>query len=149
MFWRVIIIEATCPAHKPWPGQSNSLQLIIFFWNEQIDSQYITLYTCHISGEIKSHRLWPTWKPFLIRLLKFHNIYRPSYNTFYEEINIHHTLLRLSQASNIKAKAFDYLGEGSFKVMFVKISEFYQIALRNVPYLTDFSPQLMECMIVF
>ena len=39
--------------------------------------------------------------------------FRPSYNTFYEEINIHHTLLCLSQASDIKIKGFDYFGEAS------------------------------------
>ena len=32
---------------------------------------------------------------------------------FYEEINIHHTLLCLSQASYIKIKAFDYFGGAS------------------------------------
>ena len=43
------------------------------------------IHTCHISHcEIKSHR-----------------IFRPSYNTFFEEININHTLLCLSQASYI------------------------------------------------
>ena len=26
------------------------------------------------------------------------------------------------------------------------LTEFYQISLKNVPYLTDFSPQLMACM---
>ena len=36
---------------------------------------------------------------------------------------------------------------GSSKVFFVKISQFYQISLKNLPYLTDFSPQLMACML--
>ena len=31
-------------------------------------------------------------------------------------------------------------------MIFVKISQFYQISLKNLPYLTDFSPQLMACM---
>ena len=37
---------------------------------------------------------------------------------------------------------------GSSKVMFKKISEFFfcQISLKILPYLTDFSPQLMACM---
>ena len=36
------------------------------------------------------------------------------------------------------------LFSGSFKVIFVKISqEFYQISLKNFPYLTDFIPQQM------
>ena len=26
------------------------------------------------------------------------------------------------------------------------LTEFYQISLKNLPYLTDFSPQLMACM---
>ena len=29
---------------------------------------------------------------------------------------------------------------------FVKISDIYQILLKNLPYLTDFSPQLTACM---
>ena len=28
------------------------------------------------------------------------------------------------------------------------LTEFYQISLKNLPYLTDFSPQLMACMIL-
>ena len=35
------------------------------------------------------------------KIFKSHRIFRPSYNTFYEEININHTLLCLSQASYI------------------------------------------------
>ena len=53
-----------------------------------------------------------------VRFFKYNNIFRPSYNTFYEEI--HHTLLCLSQASQIKIKASDSCG--SIKVIFVKIS---------------------------
>ena len=34
-------------------------------------------------------------------IIKSHRIFRPSYNTFYEEININHSLLFLSQASYI------------------------------------------------
>ena len=43
---------------------------------------------------LKSHRIWPIWKPIF-------PIFRPSYNTFYKDININninHTLLCLSQA---------------------------------------------------
>ena len=58
--------------------------------------------------EIKSHRIWPIWKPIPIRFFKSHRIFRPSYNTFHEEININHTFLCLSQASYISIKAFDY-----------------------------------------
>ena len=35
------------------------------------------------------------------KITKSHGIFRPSYNTFYEEININHTLLCLPQASYI------------------------------------------------
>ena len=34
-------------------------------------------------------------------IIKSHRIFRPSYNTIFEEININHTLLFLSQASYI------------------------------------------------
>ena len=72
------------------------------FWRKYV-------HTCHISHcEIKSHRIWPIWKPIPIRFFKSHRIFRPSYNTFYEEININHTLLYFSQASYIQMKAFDY-----------------------------------------
>ena len=46
-------------------------------------------------------------------ILKSHRIFRPSYNTFYEEINIHHTFLCLSQTSYIILKASDYFGGAS------------------------------------
>ena len=29
------------------------------------------------------------------------------------------------------------------------LTEFYQISLKNLPYLTDFSPQLMACMTLY
>ena len=35
---------------------------------------------------------------------------------------------------------------GSLKAIFVKVSEFYQISLKILPNLTDFSSQLMVCM---
>ena len=54
-------------------------------------------HTCHISYcEIKSHRIWPIWKPTPIGFFKSHRIFRSSYNTFYEEIIINHTYLWLS-----------------------------------------------------
>ena len=60
------------------------------------------MHTCYISHcEIKSHRIWPIWKPIPIRFFRSHSIFRPCYNTFYEEININHILLCLSQASYI------------------------------------------------
>ena len=74
---------------------------------------------------MKSHRIWPIWKPILIRIFKSHRIFRPSYNTFDEKINLHHTSLFSSQAFYI------WLFWGSFKVIFVKISQnFIKSSLR-------------------
>ena len=42
------------------------------------------------------------------KIFRSHRIFRPSYNTFYEDISINHTLLCLSQTSYIIIKAFDY-----------------------------------------
>ena len=74
-----------------------------------------SLHTCHISYnqpylcihaislahlETNSHKIFQV----------SHRIFRPSYSTFYEEINLNHTLLCWSQASYILIKAFDYFG---------------------------------------
>ena len=57
-----------------------------------------------------------------------------------------HTLLRLSQASYIKIKAF-WLLWGELQSDFSdNLTEFYQISLKILVYLTDFSPQFMACM---
>ena len=93
----------------------------------------------------KSHRIWPILKPIPIRFFKTHRIFRPSYKTFYEEINIHHTFLCFSQASYIKIKVFDYVW-GAKSDFCKNLTEFYQIALEHLFYLTDCSPQLMACM---
>ena len=87
--------------------------------------------------------IWPIWNLIPIRFFKSHRIFKPSYNIFYEEVNINHTSLCLSQASYISIKAFDYMG--SSKVIFIKISEFDQISLKILPYHTEFSPHLMAC----
>ena len=83
-------------ANKPLPAQSVTFAIIkgIEIWSE---------HTCHISQcETKSHRIRSIWKPVPIRFFKSHRIFfRPSYNTFDEEININHTSLHLSQASCI------------------------------------------------
>ena len=42
------------------------------------------------------------------KIFTSHRIFRPSFNTFCEEINLHHTLLCLSQTSYIIIKAYDY-----------------------------------------
>ena len=103
------------------------------------------VHTCQISHcEIKSHRFWPIWKPIPIRFFKSHRIFRPSYNTFYEEINLGHSLLCLSRCFlHLNYMKGFWLFLWSTKMIFVKISEFYQISLKNLPYLTDFSPHLM------
>ena len=76
----------------------------------------------------------PIWKPIPIRFFKSHRIFRLSYNKFYEEINLHHTILCLSQASSTKLKAFDYVWGAS--VIFCKnLTEFYQTSLENLQYL--------------
>ena len=71
-----------------------------------------------------------------LKIFKSHRIFRPSYSTSFEEIN---KLFHL----NIDF----WLCWRSSKVIFVKISQnFIKISLKNLPYLTDFSPQLMACM---
>ena len=54
-------------------------------------------HTCHISHcEIKSHRIWPIWKPIPIRFFKSQNF--QTILRIFEEININHTLFCLWQA---------------------------------------------------
>ena len=56
--------------------------------------QYYDNHACHTSHcEIKSHRIWPIWKSIPIRCFQSHRIFKPSYNTFYEELSINQTLL--------------------------------------------------------
>ena len=82
-----------------------------------------TFYSIHaISHTVRSHRIWPIRKPNSHKIFKSHRFFRQSYNTFYEEINIHHTLLCLSETSYMYNKGFR-LFWGSFKVIFVKISQ--------------------------
>ena len=76
----------------------------------------------------------PIWKPIPIRFFKSHRIFRLSYNKFYEEINLHHTILCLSQASSTKLKAFDYV-QGASVIFCKNLTEFYQTSLENLPYL--------------
>ena len=41
------------------------------------------IHACHISHcEIKSHRIWPIWKPTPIRFFRSHRNFRPFYNIF-------------------------------------------------------------------
>ena len=80
------------------------------------------------------------------KIFKSHWIFRPSYNTFYEEINIHHTLLCLLQAFYIIIKGF-WLFWGSFKVIFVKISQnFIKSHLKHCLISQISATQLMACM---
>ena len=75
------------------------------------------------------------------KIFQSHRMFRPSYNKFYEKINRNHTLLCLSQVS----RHLIILGELQSDFC-INLTEFYQISLKNLPYLTDFSPQLMACM---
>ena len=93
---------------------------------------------------MKSHRIWPIWKPIPIN---FSNLteFSDHLTTHFMEKHTYITLcLCFSQASYIKIKAFDYLGRGwgggGFKLIFVKISPKF---IKSLPYLADFSPQLM------
>ena len=54
-------------------------------------------------------------------------------------------MLCLSQALYIKIKLLTSLGELQSDFCKTRI-EFYQTALKQLSYLTDFSPQLMACM---
>ena len=96
---------------------------------------YISIYhTCYISHcEIKSHRIWPFWKPIPIRFsnlteffdhltFKSHRIFRPSNNMFYEEININHTLIVFITCFSYLNKDF-WLFWGNSKVIIVKTSQ--------------------------
>ena len=78
-------------------------------------------------------------------MFKSHRILRKFKNTFYKEIIINHTLLCLSQVSYIKIKAF-WLLWGSSTGFCENPVQFYQISLKILVYLTDFSPQFMACM---
>ena len=68
-----------------------------------------------LHGSCQSNSAWESYMPYLTlwdkisqtlaylganshKIFKSHRIFRPSYNIFYEEININHTLLCLSQA---------------------------------------------------
>ena len=64
------------------------------------------------------------------KIFKSHSIFRPSYKIFYEEININHTLFRLSEAFYILNKSF-WLFWGSSKVTCKNLTEFYPISLKN------------------
>ena len=80
------------------------------------------------------------------KIFKAHRVFRPSKNTFKKEIIINHTLLCLSQVSYIKEKAFLVI-LGELQSDFSEnLTEFYQISLKSLVYLTDFSPKLMACM---
>ena len=79
-------------------------------------------HTCHISHcEIKSHRIWPIWKPIPIRFFKSHRIFRPSYNSFYVFIT---SFLHLNKG------LWQFLE--SSKVISIKISQnFIKSPLKN------------------
>ena len=102
-------------------------------------------HTCHTSHcEIKSHRIWLFWKPNPIRFSNLKEFSDHLKHTFYKEIIINHTLLCSSQVSYIKIKAF-WLFWGVPKWFLWNLTEFYQISLKILVYLTDFSPQSLAC----
>ena len=63
-----------------------------------------------------------------------------------EEINIKHTLLWFSQASYMKEKRHMTIFREPQSDVQENLPEFCQISLKILPYLTDFSPQIMACM---
>ena len=80
------------------------------------------------------------------KIFKSHRIFRLCKNTFYKETILNHTLLCLSKVSYIKIKVFLVM-LGEFHSDFCEnLTEFYQISLKILVYLTDFSPQFMACM---
>ena len=82
------------------------------------------------------------------KIFKSHRILRTSKNTFYKEIIINHTLLCLSHISYIKINPFLVIF-GEFQSDFCEnLTVFYQIFLKILVYLTDFSPQFMACMLI-
>ena len=81
-------------SHRIWP--SSKPIPIRFFKSHRISRLIIVLKCLKIQIE-KNSSFLTLYMPYF----KSHRIFRPSYNTFYEEININHTLLFLSQASYI------------------------------------------------
>ena len=108
--------------------QSHLIQILVrlqqIFW---VSEFFFLVFTVSSAAELlRSHMpyltlwLWDKISQNLAHLeasshkiFKSHRIFRPSFKTFYEEINIHHTLLCLSQASYIIIKAFDSFGGAS------------------------------------
>ena len=83
-------------------------------------------HACHISHcEIKSQSIWPIWKPIPIRFFKSHRIFRQSYEQHILWRNKHiiksHVVVFITGLLHSK-KAF-WLFFGSFKVIFVKVSQ--------------------------
>ena len=81
-------------------------------------------------------------------IFKSHRIFRPS-KIFIQHIlwwNKHKSHFVVFITSFLHLNKGFWLLCGSSKVIFVKISEFYQISLKNWPHHTDFSPQHMACM---
>ena len=100
-------------------------------------------YTCTFCiHAIKYQKIWPVWK----LIFKSHRIFIPSKITFYKEIIINHTLFCLLQTSYIKIKAFWLWGRVA-KWFCENFIEFCQTSFRFFVNLTDFSPQVMECML--
>ena len=82
---------------KKGPTQKKSSWFRFFFFLHQ----NLYFHTSHISHWDKISQNLAHLEANSHKIIKSHRIIRPSYNTFYEEINISHTFLFLSQASYI------------------------------------------------
>ena len=115
----------------------------LFTYNQK---KWQTVHTCHISHcEIKSlwnlaHQEANSHKNFQISQ-NFQTILK---HTLWRNNHISHFVVFITSFIHSNEGFWQFWG--SFKLIFVKISEFYQIFLKNLPYLTNFSPQLMACM---
>ena len=94
---------------------------------------YLTQNLAHL--EASSHKIFQTSQNFQTILQRI--LWRNKHKS--------HFLMFITNFLHLN-KGF-WLFWGSSKVIFVKnLTEFYQISLKTLPYLTDFSPQLMACM---
>ena len=72
------------------------------------------------------------------KIFKISQIFRPSRNTFYKEISINHILVFITSFLTLRKRFLVTVGEfqGSFCE---NLTEFYQISLKMLVYLTDLS----------
>ena len=110
--------------------QSNCISWLTVFpwlvcaydWTEFSTEKWNTSHTCHITHcEIKSHRIWPIWKPIPIRFFKSHRIFRPSYNILWRNKHKSHFVVFITVFLHLNKSFWPFWG--SYKVIFVKITE--------------------------